>query len=294
MTLKGSGALKKLLIYVLAAVVLLSVFLASCGEPKIVKTLGAYEVDEDLYELFDGSDEGVASFFAPYALADKYGVDRTSDDFAAKCKVEMARVISEDYLGDEDAMRDAVKENGLTDELWDKIIEQSVLYADVFDALTENGTIVSDPDELKAEFLSGGAVYVKRIILGENAAGPYDAGPGVGQLEAAYDKIISGARSFDEAKRDFIGYTSTDDVGNYGNGYIVVRGGTEKTYEDVCFSLGVNELSKPFETSAGWCIVMRFSLTEEMVDETLDYLVASSMEGQYNVMLDETAAELLK
>ena len=294
MTLKGSDSLKKLLIYTFAAILALSLLLSSCGAPKIVKTIGAYEVDEDLYELFDSSDEGVAYFFAPYALADKYGVDRESEDFKAKCDVEMARVISEDYHGDEDAMRDAVKASGLTDELWDKIIEQSVLYKDVYEALVGNGTIISDPENLRAEFLSGGAVYVKRIMLGASSAGPYNAEPGVGQLQAAYDKIVSGARSFDEAKQDFIGYTSTDDVGNYENGYIVVRGATEKVYEDVCFSLAVNEISKPFETSKGYCIVMRFALTEDMVDEALDYLVASSMEGQYNVMLDETAAELLK
>ncbi|MBQ7669772.1 MAG: peptidylprolyl isomerase [Clostridia bacterium] len=285
--------MKKLLIYTLAAILAFALLLSSCGAPKIVKTLGAYEVDEDLYELFDGSDEGVAGFFAPYALADKYGVDHESENFKTKCEAEMARVISEDYFGDEDAMRDAVKENDLTDELWDKIIEQSVLYTDVYEALVEKGTIVSDPEKLKEEFLTGGAVYVKRIMLGASSAGPYDAEPGVGQLEAAYDKIVSGARSFDEAKRDFIGYTSTDDVGNYENGYIVVRGATEKTYEDVCFSLAVNDVSKPFETSKGYCIVMRFALTEDMVDEALDYLVASSMEGQYNVMLDDAAAELL-
>ena len=285
--------MRKLLIFTFAAVLALALLLSSCGAPKIVKTIGSYEVDEDVYELFDNSDEDVAHFFAPYALADKYGVDRESENFAAKCDAEMARVISEDYHGDEDAMRDAVKESGLTDELWDKIIEQSVLYTDVYEALVEKGTIVSDSGKLKEEFLSGGAVYVKRIILGESAAGPYDAEPGAGQLQAAYDKIVSGARSFDEAKRDFIGYTSTDDVGNYENGYIVVRGATEKAYEDVCFSLAVNEVSKPFETSKGYCIVMRFALTEDMVDEALDYLVSSSMEGQYNVMLDDAAAGLL-
>ena len=274
--------MKKLLCLLLAAV--FAVSLASCGDAKIVKTIGGYDVDSELNDFYDGDDSALSVFLAPYALADKYGYDTSSGDFSALCEAELARMLHEDYLGDEDALEEDIKANGLSTALYEKFVERDVLTSELYSFLKENGTIESDEAKIRESLLAGGAVYVKRIVIVSD--------DGEELIAEASEKAKTAP--FESVRDSFAEYAPAGEIGNYGDGYIVVRGSYDEKYEDACFSLGVGEISEPFNTDAGWCIVKRYELTEDMVDGILPDLAAAYTDGIYTGMLSEAAAGLLE
>ena len=64
-----------------------ALILFSCSSEKVVRTMGGYDVTDGLEKLCV-TDEKIAEFLAPYALADKVGFDRSSDSFKTKCTAE--------------------------------------------------------------------------------------------------------------------------------------------------------------------------------------------------------------
>jgi len=279
--------MKKLIfavIFLLAAVLFIS-----CGSPGVVKQIGGFDVDEDLYSFLSEDDGAVASFFAPYALAEDLGYDLTSDEFKSMCDAAREQMLYADYGGDEDKLKADIEEAGMTEEVYGKVIEQDTLKNILYLMLIDDGTIESDSASLREEFASGDAVCVKRILLKADTPDAEEI------LSDAYEKAVSGKRTFDELKGDLVAYfASGEGIGNYGDYYIVLRGNTDNAYEDACFSLAENEISQPFETEAGHCMVKRYPLTDEILDATLDDLVKSYGEGQFNIMLEEKAEEMLK
>lgn len=256
---------------------------SSCGEPKIVKTVGGFDVDEDFYDVFEDNEEQLKMFFAVYALADEVGFDYKSDDFSSKCEIAKQQILAEEYGGDEKALIEEYKDAGMTDEVYDKFLEQDTLKNELYEYLISEGKIEADKDKLRAMFLSGEACRVKRMIF-TGADAEQDAG-------ISYERVASGRSTFESEKSDNLDKTLYGDIGNYEDSYLVVRGNYEKAYEDVCFSLSNGEVAKPFITSSGWCLVKRYTLTEEIVDDSLDGLVTSYTEGQYNIMLENKASE---
>lgn|GEM_PF-2362729 len=278
--------MKKALTYILI-LCMAAGLLASCGAPKIVKSIGGFDVDEDLYSLFGEDDEKLASFFAPYALADEAGYDYKSDDFASLCETARERFLAEMYGGDRDALEREMEEAGMTESSYEKITEQDTLKSELYELLVENGKIETDETAVREKLIDGGAVRVKRIIM--------KGGEGIEDLmKDTSEKIKSGTVTFEEVVRDLEKYAISGDIGNYGDSFIVVRGNSDKVYEDTCFSLGVGEVSEPIETSAGLCLVKRCELTPDMIDEILSDLVTSYDEGQFNIMLEQKAEEMLK
>lgn len=273
--------MKKLICLILIFVIALS--FASCGQPKIVKNIGGFEADSELDGFFGGDDNALSLFFAPYSLADSTGYDRTSEQFAALCEAQRARILSEDYRGDEDALKEDVEKNGLTMNLYNKFTERDVLTDELFAYLISNGTIASDEADVREKLISGGAVRVKRIIVSTDGA--------EGLIKEAAKK--AGNTSFESVRQSYAVYAPAGEIGNYEDSFIVVEGNFDDKYENACFSLGVGEISEPFETDAGWCIVKRYELTPEMIDEVLSDLVSEYTEGQFNKMLTEAAKKLL-
>ena len=105
------------------------------------------------------------------------------------------------------------------------------------------------------------------------------------------EKLLDEGKSFEEVKS--LLYESGEaegDPASCGGGYIIVRGVYDFDYEDECFTLDVGETSAAFETTFGYCIVKRYELTPELLDEFLDETVTSYTEGQFGMLLDEAAA----
>ncbi len=275
------------------SVLLALVLLASCKESAPDKTVGGYEVDGDLYEFLGGTDEKVAEFLAVFSLADEYGVDHSSDEYEDKVSSEVERILAEDYDGDEDALDEDLDSFGIDDDIYRKLVAQDLLKTEIYLKLTENGTIETDPAKIKIELTNGGAVRIKRILI------PYGVSEETKseaekEIKDASDRINAGA-DFDDVMKDMSKYTYTTVGGSLDDGsFIVVKGKTEKVYEDVCFNLSVGEVSDAFETSTGYCIVKRYELEPQMIDAYIDDLVTSYGEGKFNLMLDEAAEKLLE
>lgn len=264
--------------------IILAVIMASCGEAKIVKNIGGYDVDEDLDALYDGDDGAISLFLSPYAVADKIGYDYRSEEFLAKCEAERARMLSEAYGGDEDALEDELKAASITEALYEKLIERDVLTDALYFKLISDGEISQDAASLKAEFLSGGAVRVKRIVT--TGEGAKDAIEGAAEMAKT--------SSFEDTMKKYAFMSPAGEIGNYEDSFVFARGNYDEKYESVCFSLEVGEISEPFETDAGWCIVKRYELTEEIVDKMQNDLVVSYGEGSFSKILADAASELLR
>lgn len=284
--------MKKFSLILILTLVLPLVF-CSCGNSSPDREIGGYEIEGELYDFLGKTDEKAAEFLAVYSLADRYGVDFSSEKFEMEVEAEMSRILAEDYSGDADALDDDLDSFGIDDDIYEKIVEQDLLKTKVYLKLTESGTIETDRAKIKTELSNGGSVRIKRILIpyGVSEETKSDAEKGI---KAAWDKIQAGY-DFDEVVKDMSKYTYATIGGSLEDGsYIVVKGKTEKGYEDVCFNLSVGEVSDPFETSSGYCIVKRYELDLDLIDSVLDNLVTAYCEGQYNMMLDEAAEKLLE
>ena len=274
--------MKKIIGFVLILTIALS--LVSCGQPKIVKNVGGFDVDSELDSFFGGDDNALALFFAPYSLADSVGYDRNSEEFAALCKAERARMLSEDYRGDEDALEEDVERNGLTMNLYEKFTERDVLTDELFERLTSDGTIVSEEATVREKLLSGAAVRVKRIIIIDDEAEKL--------IKEAAEKTKNS--SFESVRQSYASYAPAGEIGNYEDSFIVVEGNYDERYENACFSLDIGGISEPVETAAGWCIVKRYEMTPDMIDGIISDLVPEYKDGQFNIMLEKAAEKLLR
>ncbi len=260
------------------AVIIFSLPLASCGA-KVVKTVGTYEVDEELDSFFGSDDEKLAAFFAPYALADEMEYDYTSDEFVNYCASQRERFLAQVYGGDEDALAKELEKAGMTEDIYVKVLEQDTLKSDLYDKLILAGEIETDRKTMKIKFLRGEAVMVKRILVSGDDAED--------KIKEAAAQIAAG-ETFESVRSEY----SDGDIGNYGDSFIVTKGNYDKAYEDVCYSIEVGDVSEPFKTDAGWCIVERYELTEEAVDEVLTDLITEYTEGQFSIRLEEIAKTL--
>ena len=287
MRAKGSDDLKKILTYIciLFALVLP---LTSCGGPKTVMTVGGYDLTEDVDALLGGSDMR-ALFLAPYALAEENGIDVKSDEFRDAVSAELERVFSADYGANEEALDAELEAEGISREVYEKIVEQSVLSDMLYLKLTESGKIETDPEILREKFLSGEAVRVKRILV---LYSNHDAAEADERINEAAGKLSLGT-PFETVMKDYAEYDlANGDLGNLGDSYVVLRGSADADYEKVCFSLSEGETSEPFDTSVGPCIVKRYELTAEDLNTILDDLVSDYAVGQYNLILEEAAEKI--
>ena len=268
---------------IILAIALSLVALASCGKGAGQLDIGGYKIDADLAKYITDNGSTPEICVSVYALADAEGYDHSGDTFKSKCDAEYERILAEGYGGDEDALEAELEEYGI-EGFFDKIVEQGVLRDELYGYLAEKGKIESDKDSIRKRLLDGEAVRVKRIIV--------DSADKT-QLDEGYDEYISGKISFEDLADSLAKYSVEKGIGDYEDSYVVVKGNSDVDYENACFALEADECSEPFSTSAGYCLVKRYELTDGIVDKLLDRLAVSYMEGQYNLML-EAAAETLK
>ncbi len=275
--------MKKILSYISILSVLMLI-LSSCGGGRVVKTLGEYEVSAEMDEFFDGDTEKEAMFFAPYVLAKEISFNTESKAFTDAVDAEIERILAEDYKGLEDDLEEELEKNGISRTFYEKLVEQDVLKRELYFKLISNGTIVKDAKELRELFLDGAAVRVKRILIMSDGAEQ--------TIKEASEKISRGT-PFEDVMKEYAEYDlAKGDLGNYGDSYVLVKGNSELGYEEVCFSLEEGEVSEPFETSAGWCIVKRYELTEDVIDDLGEDLITSYCEGRFNMILEKQAEKL--
>ena len=280
---EGSDLLKKIVI--IASMLLAAVlFFASCGSKG-----KSADIKTQIEDLYRDSEDGSASFYAVYDLADKYGYDYNTEAFRTLCGEAVANDLLNTYHGNTEARQKDLDDFNMSYELYEKIIEQDTLKTELYTYLIDKGVIESDPEILREKFLAGEAVYVKRILVkfgetDEEKSAAYET------IERAEEQLAEG-KSFEEVKS--LLYEAGDaegDPASCAGGYIIVRGIYDFDYEDACFSLEVGETSEAFDTTVGYCIVKRLELKPELLDEFLDETVTSYTEGQFGILLDEAGA----
>ncbi len=285
---KGSDLLKKFISYI-SVIIAVLLTLSSCGAPKTVMTVGGYELTEDVDALFNGDEALRNSFLAPYALAQEVGIDIESDDFRDAVSASLQRVFTADYGANEEALDDELEQMGISREVYEKIVEQDTLKELLYDELTKNGTIETDESVLLEKFLSGEAVRVKRILV---LYSNHEKAEADERINEAAERVALGT-PFETVMKDYAEYDlAKGDIGNLGDSFVLLRGNTEESYEEVCFSLAVGEVSDVFETSVGLCIVKRYPMTAEDIAPILSDLASSYSEGRFASILDEAAGKI--
>jgi parvulin-like peptidyl-prolyl isomerase len=201
--------------------------------------------------------------------AEKLGVT-VSDKDVEKLRDEVVND-PERFGGDEKKLSEALKEQGLSEEAFLKILRVSVLSDKIFAAVTKDVT-VTDADAL-AQYTQNQDQYgipesrdVRHILIAEQVdpdckpSPPTDPAPTQCEVDFAkskaeadriYAELKSGA-DFEALVEEF-----SADEGSKADGgkYPAVRGASVPEFDKVAFELDTNEISRPVRTQFGYHVI---------------------------------------
>lgn len=324
--------MKRNLLKIISLVCVLVLAFASCAvdsvkssDRKIVAEVGEYQVSEALYNYFvfgfrnqytggsevakedeealsakikEDTKSSLINFFAVYEIAKEYGITPDSEDVisAANAYVEQFRL--ENSLTDDGDFKKVLKANDMTYSVFKKTQEKTAIEHILYEKLCENGTIVTDENDLLGTLTSGGVIRVTHILI------PFSEGEityktiiteGAAKETEAYAKAVSAMAELESGVSfDTLISKYGQDVSLFNNpdGHYISKGNKELSYEEAAFSLSVNETSDIVETSKGFCIIKRLESDPMYIHMHIEELATSYAEGQFNIMAEEAASHL--
>ncbi len=185
-------------------------------------------------------------------------------------------------------------EQGLTDKVYRKFIENSLLSAKLIEKLIPDAS----DDEL-FKYYEENVAHVKHILVKTvdddmNAV----SGDAFAQKQAlAYDylKRAKAGEDFDKMVNDLSedpGSQSEPEGYYLGKGFILgATGGMIAEFEATSLALKVGEISDPVETAYGYHIIKRYDNDKETFEEHKDQLQAQIKSVKYSNMLDQWRSE---
>ncbi len=296
------------------------------GDGTVVMTVGDYDVANDLYNYFyngfmtqygasseetktedemhlleESSREDALSslkkFFAVHTLCEKYGIDRESADVVSAVELAEEEFIVTNCEGSADALYESLSEQGITYEVFMMLMEHGVLENKLYDELIYQNVI--DVEALvgtsEAPDFKDNIVRVKHVLIKYDATYKniiYDTTP---EIEAALDTATNvytmavNGTDFDSLVKEY-----GEDMTMFANkiGTYVFMGNQDKAYEEAAFALAEGEISMPVATSEGYVVIQRLPLDEDYIKTNFSSLVNSCTEGQFNILIEQTAEEL--
>jgi len=226
-------------------------------------------------------------------LAQMYDIELDDDDYA-----EIEEVMQEeiDSFDSEDEFNYALEASGITYDLLERVITQSVLCEKVYQVLYgDQGAILLGTEEEIKEDLQNDYVRVYHVLItndhfadDEEYADATDE-----ELQAAAlayaEEILAAIQASDDIEAAVYEYAQdADDSGMVDNeaGYMFTYGDMVEDFENASFALEVGELSGIVESVYGYHIIYRLE-QDEYIEENWDDLLSDYISIEFNNYVDE-------
>ncbi len=225
-------------------------------------------------------------------LADIYGIELTDEDYEEIDEIMQEEVES---FETEEEFYEALDASGITYDLLERVVTQSVLCERVYQELYGgDDPLLLESDEEIRESLENDYVRVYHILISydhfEETEGYEDATEE--ELEAAAlayaEEILAALQESDDVETAVYEYAQdADDSGMVDNevGYMFTYGDMVEEFEEASFALEVGELSGIVESTYGYHIIYRLE-QDEYIDENWDDLKSDYISIVFNNYVD--------
>ncbi|MCC8195643.1 MAG: peptidyl-prolyl cis-trans isomerase [Ruminococcus sp.] len=256
-----------------------------------------WEDNEDLFETF----MTIVDYYVEdnqwgAILADIYDIELTDEDYEEIDEVMQEEI---DSFDSEDEFYEALEASGITYDLLERIVTQSVLCERVYLELYggDDPLLLKSDDEIK-ESLQNDYVRVYHVLItsdhfadDEEYADATDE-----ELQAAAlayaEEILAEIQASDDIEATVYEYAQdADDSGMVDNeaGYMFTTGQMVEDFENAAFALEVGELSGIVESVYGYHIIYRLE-QDEYIEENWDDLKTDYISIVFNDYVDEVLA----
>ena len=307
------------LVAALAAAALFScAALDNAKNKKVVMRLGPYDVTYDVYRfavmtekeamkikygdgVFNGEkddriEDELRERTVSY-LRNLYAIPALAADYGIKADDEVIKYLTEDKkdgdiasVGGEDAFREELKANNMTENVYDLMASFLVMSDETYSAMMREGDIDTDPGHVR-EYLTGdGCIRILEVLISREKHTDDEAKEIAGEVR---DAALSAA---DPAGGDFydlvMEYGENIDMFNNPDGYYMMRGVWNRDFEDAAFSLEVGEISEVIETPRGFSVLIRLEKSEEYIDRRINALTDDYYDSVFALAKEKKGEEL--
>ncbi|MCD7823918.1 MAG: peptidyl-prolyl cis-trans isomerase [Oscillospiraceae bacterium] len=229
-------------------------------------------------------------------LADMYDIELTDEDYDTIAEVMQEEI---DSFDSEDEFYEALEASGITYDLLERVVTQSVLCERVYQVLYgDDGAILLESDDEIKENLQNDYVRVYHVLITFDHFADDDeyADATDDELEAAAlayaEEILAEIQASDDIEAAVYEYAQdADDSGMVDNevGYMFTTGQMVEDFENAAFALEVGELSGIVESVYGYHIIYRLE-QDEYIEENWDELKEDYISIVFNSYVDDALA----
>lgn len=227
-------------------------------------------------------------------------IDPNSKEKKEYVNKEMAKLLKNDFGGDEKALNEWIESQGMTESYFRFCIGVEYLQSSIYYTLLDMGYYrydVANIDEFM-DYVMTSENYARTIhVFVKNEEGD-DKEANRKKAQTMYEHLIAEGDVSEREKlmRTYIGSANNDDLQITGDGYYFTYGEMEKVYEEAAFTLEENGVSQVVETADGFYVIMRLAPDEKYVllhaQTLLSYYQSAAMGAYIETYDEECKAEL--
>lgn len=204
-------------------------------------------------------------------FAEKYGISLTAED---KKQIKESKKQQIEAMGGKKAFVEALKASGVNEAYYDFLTEGQMLYSKIYTELfTGDGEFALSTDEIAKNFLDGGYVRVKHVLVMAN-----DGDADFAEKKAKAEDIAKRAKAGENFEELISTYGEDPGMESNPEGYIIDKDGYTPDgtgpmvaeFTQASNALEVDGVSGIVKSTHGFHIIKRYPLTKEYIEENKD------------------------
>ena len=228
-------------------------------------------------EILDEAVDALCVTYGCFALARDRGIDPFGEAIGALADSTLKSKAAA-YSSDSE-FKEALAASGMNRSVLRVLILYETVYAEVFEDMIKKGDVVTDKDELRSIFESDEFASVKVLYFSTER---HSIDECRALAENAASALAAGA-DFDEYVNE---HGEMLEMFKNTDGLYVCHGIWKEELENAAFALAIGEISPPIETEDGVRILMRCGKTEKYIDENFDSLRETYEEGVFGSAME--------
>ncbi|MBQ3179430.1 MAG: peptidylprolyl isomerase [Clostridia bacterium] len=233
-----------------------------------------------LAELETDTIDTIRRLYATLSMAAEYNLTPDSALINENVATRMDEIY-ESYENDTDAYLESLEPYYMNDNVYRFLTQDQVLTEELFYAMLNDGTILSEEESLRDLIESDSFIRIKQILIASDNGNSPDEN--LAKAKEIHTQLKNGAdfeTLLDQYGEDLYMFNNSD-------GYYIIRGNRYEAFEDAAFALEIGEYSDIVETEAGYSILMRYEKDAKYINTHFDELCQEYFDSAYNALLQE-------
>ena len=219
-------------------------------------------------KLHDLVKEDIVANYAILELCADYGLEIKS--VKAEVKDQIALTITQNFANNENAFREDLKRNNITEHYLKFVTGVDLLYSKLPEKYEQSGKIRVDEASI-IDFAKNNFVLVNHIVRFNDTDDMDEAN--LEKMNEAHSLLVSGQKDMSDLISSGVSHAFDDPSGD---GYIIAKGAMRAEYEEAAFGLEVGEYSEVFKSRGKnnndeyvdcYYIIQRLELTSEYIKD---------------------------